>query len=97
MARIDLVRVEPNGRKVLVGRPLRRKQSKIHRTHLTERCAMLGSIAQPLSPPHGETFPPKEIEYLDVLPFPAEVLAEQRRQVCDYCFFGGPDKNVSLL
>jgi hypothetical protein len=97
VARIDQVRVEPNGRKVLVGRPLRERQSKIHRTHLTERCSMLISITQPLSPPHGERFPPKEVEYLDVLPFPAEELAEHRRQVCDYCFFGGPDKSVSLL
>ena len=97
VARIDQVRVEPDGRKVLVGRPLRQKQSKIHRTHLTERCAMLGSIAQPLSPPPGETFPPREIEYLDVLPFPVEALVDFRGQVCDYCFFGGPDKDVSLL
>ncbi len=97
VALIDQVRVEPNGRKVLLGRPLREKQSKIHRTHLTERCSMLNSIAQPLSPPHGETFPPKEIEYLDGLPFPAEELAGHRREVCDYCFFGGPDKSVSLL
>ena len=96
VARIDQVRVEPNGRKVLVGRPLREKQSKIHRTHLTERCAMLPAISQPLSP-HGETFPPKEIEYLDVLPFPVDALRDHRRQVCDYCFFGGPDKAVSLI
>ena len=97
VARIDQVKVEPDGRKVLLGRPLRQKQSKIHRTHLSERCAMLLSITQPLSPPHGEKFPPKEIEYLDVLPFQLAALAEHRRQVCDYCFFGGPDKDVSLL
>jgi hypothetical protein len=97
VARIDQVKVESGGRKVLVGRPLRQKQSKFHRTHLTQRCAMLQSIAQPLSPPHGETFPPKEIEYLDLLPFQLETLADHRRQVCDYCFFGGPDKDVSLL
>jgi hypothetical protein len=37
------------------------------------------------------------LEYLDQLPFAEQDLLQQRAQVCDYCFFGGPDKDVPLI
>jgi hypothetical protein len=37
------------------------------------------------------------LEYMDALPFPLEELVARRAAVCDYCFFGGPDKNSPTL
>ena len=52
------------------------------------------SLVDPfLSPPP----PPPAIEYLDDLPFPRAELINQRSQVCDYCFFGGPTRTQPLI
>lgn len=40
---------------------------------------------------------PYPLEYLDALPFDVTDLPARRGQVCDYCFFGGPDKDVPLI
>jgi hypothetical protein len=40
--------------------------------------------------------PSQPAEYLDELPFPRSELPARRRMVCDYCFFGGPSRNVPL-
>ncbi len=37
---------------------------------------------------------PSELVYLDDLPFPRTELIARRDELCDYCFFGGPDKNL---
>ena len=34
---------------------------------------------------------------MDELPFPLEELVAHRGLVCDYCFFGGPDKDEPLM
>ena len=46
-----------------------------------------------------------KFQYLDELPFPVSDLLPHRggtdgsraETVCDYCFFGGPDKTVPLI
>jgi hypothetical protein len=59
------------------------RKSKIHRTDLPGRCLFADSYG-PVITEHPD--------YLDDLPFPKAELAHHRHLVCDYCFFGGPDK-----
>ncbi len=70
------------------------KESALHRTAVPGRCEMAdrGPIRT-------------KFNYLDALPFPkAEIelhrVSDQERdhhlKVCDYCFYGGPDKTVLL-
>jgi hypothetical protein len=33
-----------------------------------------------------------QLDYLDALPFPAGDIDAHRGRVCDFCFYGGPDK-----
>jgi hypothetical protein len=35
--------------------------------------------------------------YLDELPFPIEEINAHRDELCEYCFFGGPDKFIPLI
>jgi len=63
--------------------------SKIHRTDIDTRC----KFASEYSP----EFKINELQYFDTLPFPIETILENRHLLCDYCFFGGPDKNVVKL
>ncbi len=37
------------------------------------------------------------LEYLPDLPFARADLIANRARVCDYCFFGGPTKDVPLI
>jgi hypothetical protein len=53
------------------------------------------SLNQIRDPGPGVT--PSAIQYLDALPFPVENLVASRKQVCDYCFFGGPTRTVPLI
>lgn len=71
------------------------KESVLHRTATPGRCRMADRA--PLR---------TEYVYLDDLPFPIEQIAQHRDEalledrhlkVCDYCFYGGPDKHVLLL
>lgn len=36
-------------------------------------------------------------QYLDELPFPVAELNDHRAEICEYCFFGGPDKWEPLV
>lgn len=64
------------------------RRSKIHRTDLPGRCLFADS--------YGPVITQHPI-YLDTLPFPKSELVLHREQVCDYCFFGGPDKTSPLI
>ena len=60
--------------------------SKIHRTNPDKRCR----FADNYTPDLGRD----DLTYLDALPFPIANIAQHRKEVCPYCFFGGPDKTV---
>jgi len=62
------------------------KQSAIHRTAVPGRCSMLMRAAYKA-----------KFLYLDELPFPVAELNNHRDELCEYCFFGGPDKTVPLI
>jgi hypothetical protein len=62
-------------------RPLKRTP-KIHKTDIDVRCKFVA---------HHTEF--ASFAYFDQLPFPPARLKENRHLLCDYCFFGGPDKN----
>lgn len=64
------------------------RSSKIHKTALPGRCRMAGQYSP-------QTWP-ISLRYTDQLPFPNDQLVENREQLCDYCFFGGPDKSVPI-
>lgn len=71
------------------------KESVLHRTATPGRCRMV------------DRAPPRTVfEYLDELPFPLEEIAGHRDadavpdrhlKVCDYCFYGGPEKHQLLV
>jgi len=71
---------------VLIPRGFERRISAIHRTAIPGRCEMADRATSKVV-----------FEYLDALPFPLDQLIANRAVVCDYCFFGGPDKNVPLI
>lgn len=59
--------------------------STIHRTDLPGRCLFAdqySSFAEPV--------------YMDALPVAHERVVAERNEFCDYCFFGGPDKDTPL-
>jgi hypothetical protein len=62
--------------------------SKIHRTDLPTRCLFADA--------YGPVISPRGPSYFDQLPFDPRLLASNRDKVCDYCFFGGPDKTSPL-
>ena len=62
------------------------KRSTIHRTALPGRCLMVWRASRNAA-----------FTYLDELPFPLEELNQHRDQICEYCFFGGPDKTTPLI
>ena len=64
------------------------RSSKIHKTKLPGRCRMAGRFS--------ESVWPINMHYADQLPFPSETLVQNRELLCDYCFFGGPDKEEPL-
>jgi hypothetical protein len=92
---VPLVRVEADGTHTILGNQVIGRRSAIHRTALPGRCRMLRFYSlTKLFPPDARGFP---LEYLDTLPFPISDLIKDRAQVCDYCFFGGPTKDVPLV
>jgi len=94
-AMVPVVRVEPDGTHTILGNHLVGRRSAIHRTALPGRCRMLRRYSlTKIFPPDWRGFP---LEYSDSLPFPESELLPSRSQVCDYCFFGGPDKDVPLI
>lgn len=58
--------------------------SKIHYTDPAKRCR----FADAYSPDLGKD----QLNYFNTLPFELADIAKHRKQVCPYCFFGGPDK-----
>ena len=64
------------------------RSSKIHKTKLPGRCRMAGQFSEQVWP--------IQMHYADALPFDSQMLKENRDRLCDYCFFGGPDKAEPL-
>jgi len=62
------------------------KESALHRTAVPGRCSMLMRAATRA-----------KFLYLDELPFPLGDINAHREELCEYCFFGGPDKFVPLI
>jgi hypothetical protein len=62
------------------------RTSKVHRTALGGRCSMMRERAAAPSRKR-----PK-FTYADNLPYKWEELFQHRHYLCEYCFFGGPDK-----
>lgn len=62
------------------------KHSAIHRTAVPGRCSMIMRAALKA-----------KFLYLDDLPFPVAELNDHREELCEYCFFGGPEKVVPLI
>ena len=83
----DVIR-HSDGQLELVGKRVFTRSSNIHRTRWPDRCA----FADRYSGDKG-----LELEHMDDLPFPLEELVARRGLVCDYCFFGGPDKDEPLV
>lgn len=92
------VRVESDGSHTQDGYDLKERHSAIHRTAVPGRCRMVSRFSAKVapSPELAPTYAPV-LDYLDALPFPVAQLVAHRSQVCDYCFFGGPDKNDPLI
>jgi hypothetical protein len=78
----------------------RYSRSRIHRTAVAARCRMLRArvFGRQLALEHPEENwaaldgPGPEFHYLDTLPWPWADLKFHRKILCEYCFFGGPDK-----
>ena len=95
-ASVPRVVVESDGTQTLHGYQITHRTSKIHRTAIPGRCRMLREHSRWRLIPPDSTMP-YPFEYFDALPFDISELLQRRRQVCDYCFFGGPDKDVPLI
>ncbi len=67
----------------------RKRKSRIHRTAVGARCKMLRDRDKFKTPRwHAD----RNIAYRDELPFDWKDLAKHRGPLCEYCFFGGPDR-----
>jgi hypothetical protein len=62
------------------------RTSRIHRTALGGRCRMMRQRASEI----GRKRP--KFRYMDTLRYKWEELHKHRHYLCEYCFFGGPDK-----
>ena len=95
-ALVPVVRREADGSRTILGEVVKTRKSKIHRTAIPGRCRMASHYSQSwiLSTP---TKPGPVLEYLPDLPFARADLIANRARVCDYCFFGGPTKDVPLI
>jgi len=62
------------------------RRSKIHRTAVRARCRELKRRLAYRG----------IVTYQDGLPFPWDQLNENRGPLCEYCFFGGPDKTIAF-
>jgi hypothetical protein len=91
------VRVDSNGSRTILGYDIKTRSSRIHRTDLPGRCKFASHFSIQKIRESGPFVTDPFIEYLDELPFPTDVLVQNRKKVCDYCFFGGPTKDVPLI
>lgn len=69
------------------GHKVYRRKSALHRTDWPGRCRFADRISK-----HVE-----ELEYLDVLPFEIENIGSHSKEICEYCFFGGPGKTQLIF
>lgn len=83
-----IVEVQPDGRQVEVGKRWTNRHSVIHRTAFPGRCRFADRYSTDLT---------TVLEYLDELPFPTADLAAHRGEVCDFCFYGGPENHHPLV
>jgi hypothetical protein len=63
------------------------RTSRIHRTAVAARCKMLWLKVTGLQPGQKAS-----LQYIDSLGFPLGEINDHRDVLCEYCFFGGPDK-----
>lgn len=94
---VPIVIVESDGSRILSGYEVKTRHSKIHRTGCPGRCKMVTRFSKWVS---TDASTPQALEYLDRLPFyltTQEEIIANRRYLCDYCFFGGPDKSRLLV
>jgi hypothetical protein len=92
---LPVVEVQSDGGHLMTGRVIRLRHSKLHRTAIPGRCHMLRRYSLTrLTHPDQPEYP---LLYLDALPFPTTDLLAHRGELCDYCFFGGPDKDIPLI
>jgi hypothetical protein len=91
-----VVRVEADGSHTELGYELKNRVSNIHRTAFPGRCRMASRYSAKVSRIDDGSLRP-HLEYMDALPFPLEELVARRAAVCDYCFFGGPDKTAPII
>jgi hypothetical protein len=89
-----VVRVERDGSHTELGFSLADRCSSIHRTDVPGRCRMASRYSSKVSRTNDRT---PSLEYLDALPFPHDQIVARRGALCDYCFFGGPDKSAPLV
>jgi|GEM_PF-3132926 len=80
---------------------MRYSRSRIHRTAVAARCRMLkaGADDRVLSMEREAktgryTGKHPKFRYKDTLPFSHENINQHRKELCEYCFFGGPDKTA---
>jgi hypothetical protein len=91
-----IVQLEADGSHTQRGFNLEQRVSNLHRTAVPGRCRMVTRHSRKVSRMDDGSGRP-HLEYLDALPFRRDQLVARRAEVCDYCFFGGPDKNIPLI
>lgn len=71
-------------------------RSRIHRTAVAARCQMVRVAAgmREDAASFNAISSSTQFRYLDLLPFPWQELNDHRTILCEYCFFGGPDKTA---
>ena len=67
----------------------RMSRSRIHRTAVAARCKMLREVSDLY---HADRF--FGLRFREYLPFTWDNIAGHRKELCDYCFWGGPDKTA---
>ena len=70
------------------------RRSRIHRTAVAARCRMLKLKAAAIAAKEKKGMGRTPLRYRDDLGFPWEDLVRHRKVLCEYCFFGGPDKII---
>lgn len=82
----EVFETQPDGSRVRTGWHHEERRSDIHRTDVPGRCRMVARHTSNAT-----------LQYMDALPFPHGDIVANRAQLCDYCFFGGPDKSTPLV
>lgn len=91
-----VIQIEQDGSKTMKGFQIKKRISAIHRTDFPGRCRMVSRYSPKVSRTDNGSDRP-HLQYLDQLPFPVNQLSSRRSIVCDYCFFGGPEKKIPLI